>query len=169
MKSKNEVYRFLSSEVKAYLSSYETMTVYHLRDLFSGSKKIILAQQVKQISVPFFDGLSIQSMLTFASLYPEVLKRLPVDKETLQLPRQYIANVIYTIVGEPFAVWVDTMINNRHDKVTNEKNMMVEMDPVIHSILQKSKIVSSKFLQIFPLHDALIKFISTYSCEKKHS
>ena len=41
MKSKNEVYRFLSSEVKAYLSSYETMTVYHLRDLFSGTKKII--------------------------------------------------------------------------------------------------------------------------------
>ena len=40
-KSKREVYRFLSSEVKAYLPSYETVTIWHLRDLASGKKRLL--------------------------------------------------------------------------------------------------------------------------------
>ena len=36
-----EVYRFLASEVKAYLPSYDTVTVWHLRDLAMGAKTII--------------------------------------------------------------------------------------------------------------------------------
>ena len=35
MQSKREVYRFLETEVKCYLSSYETMTIWHLKDLVS--------------------------------------------------------------------------------------------------------------------------------------
>ena len=31
-----QVYRFLTAEVKAYVSSYDTVTIYHLRDLASG-------------------------------------------------------------------------------------------------------------------------------------
>ena len=44
-----EVYRFLSSEVKAYLPSYETVTVWHLRDLAMGVKRIIYSDKVKLI------------------------------------------------------------------------------------------------------------------------
>ena len=47
-----EVYRFLSSEVKAYLPSYETVTVWHLRDLAMGVKRIIYSDRVKHIDVP---------------------------------------------------------------------------------------------------------------------
>ena len=165
MKSKNEVYRFLASEVRAYLSSYETMTVYHLRDLFSGQKKLILAEEVKHISVPFFEGLKIEEMLKFAFSYEEVFKRLPVEKEILQLPRQYIANVIYTIVGKPFSNWVDLKIAERHQKVTSEKNMMVELDPAIAKILQKSTIVSSKYTLISALCIYLI--ILSYLCSRE--
>ena len=38
MSSKVELYRFMATEVKAYLPSYETVTVFHLRDLASGTK-----------------------------------------------------------------------------------------------------------------------------------
>ena len=31
-------------------------------------------------------------------------------KELDKLPRQYIANVIYTLIGEPFNVWVEQQI-----------------------------------------------------------
>jgi hypothetical protein len=47
-----EVYRFLSSEVRAYLPSYETVTVWHLRDLAMGVKNIINCDDVKFIDVP---------------------------------------------------------------------------------------------------------------------
>ena len=49
-----EVYRFLSSEVKAYLPSYETVTVWHLRDLAMGVKTIIPCDDIKFIDVPQF-------------------------------------------------------------------------------------------------------------------
>jgi hypothetical protein len=55
-----EVYRFLSSEVRAYLPSYETVTVWHLRDLAMGVKTIIKCDAVKVIDVPQFEGLAIQ-------------------------------------------------------------------------------------------------------------
>lgn len=37
--SKKECFNFLSVDCKAYLSSYETVTIYFLKDLISGSKK----------------------------------------------------------------------------------------------------------------------------------
>ena len=55
-----EVYRFLSSEVRAYLPGYETVTVWNLRDLAMGVKTIIKCDAVKVIDVPQFEGLAIQ-------------------------------------------------------------------------------------------------------------
>ena len=57
-----EVYRFLSSEVRAYLPSYETVTIWHLRDLAMGVKRIINCDDVKVINVPQFEGLTIQDI-----------------------------------------------------------------------------------------------------------
>lgn len=50
--SKREVYRFLSTEVKMYLDSYETMTIWHLRNLASGKKKWISCSDIKTINIP---------------------------------------------------------------------------------------------------------------------
>ena len=44
--SKREVYRFLTAEARVYLPSYETVTVWHLRDLASGVKIIIKCEDV---------------------------------------------------------------------------------------------------------------------------
>ena len=38
-KSKREVYNFLTIDVKAYLPSYDTISIYFLKDLVSGQKK----------------------------------------------------------------------------------------------------------------------------------
>ena len=45
--SKPEVYRFLATEVGAYLSSYNTVTVWHLRDICAGKRRIIYSKDVK--------------------------------------------------------------------------------------------------------------------------
>ena len=45
----------------------------------------------------------MEKMLEYAEMYPEVKRALPSgEKEIDKLPRQYIANIINTIVGEPF-------------------------------------------------------------------
>ena len=84
------------------------MTIWHLRDLAAGKRKRIKCEDVKVLPVPQFEGLTIEDMLTYARARAEVMKALPiVDKEIEKLPRQYIANVIYTIVGDAFAEWVE--------------------------------------------------------------
>ena len=57
--SKREVWRFLSCDVGAYLASYQTMTIFHLRDIVAKKRKLIKCKEVKVINVPNFDGLSI--------------------------------------------------------------------------------------------------------------
>ena len=69
---------------------------------------------------------------------------LPIEAEIHHLHRQYLANVIYTIVGEAFADWVDALITERNRKVTVESNEMVKMDPRVAAIFRASTTTSSK-------------------------
>lgn len=65
-RSKREVFRFLSNEVGAYLSSYETMTVWHLKDLAANNRRIIKCTAVKVMDVPQYEGLAIEKILMWA-------------------------------------------------------------------------------------------------------
>ncbi len=51
-KSKNELYRFLASECGAYLPHVDLVTIWHLRDLMWGKKKIIKESAIKHINLP---------------------------------------------------------------------------------------------------------------------
>lgn len=37
-----------------------------------------------------------------------------MERERFALPRGYIANLIFTIVGQPFKDWVDKIVRIRH-------------------------------------------------------
>ena len=114
--SKREVFRFLTHDLGAYLSTYETMTIFHMRDLVSGDRKRIKAIDVKTITVPHFERLKIETMLEFGGQYRDVVEALPeIRRDVDKLPRAYIANVIYTLVGEPFRDWVEDRVNERHE------------------------------------------------------
>ena len=102
-----QIYRFLTAEVHAYLSSFETMTIFHLRDLASGKRQIIKCDAVKVFQVPHYEGLTIEDMLSFARPYPNVLACLPIEQREIEkLPREYISNVCHTLIGQPFVQWV---------------------------------------------------------------
>ena len=64
--SKREVYRFVAVDCGAYVSSMETMTVWHLRDLASKKRTMIKAKDISHIEVPQFEGLAIEQILDFA-------------------------------------------------------------------------------------------------------
>jgi hypothetical protein len=52
------------------------------------------------ITIPFFEGLKIEAMLQYAEMRPDVMVCLPtVLREREKLPRSYIGNLIYTVVG----------------------------------------------------------------------
>ena len=57
---------------------------------------------MKQMHVPMYKGLTIDNMLAEGRRSPEVNNYLPDEKDLHRLPRQWLANVIYTLVGEEF-------------------------------------------------------------------
>ena len=120
--SKREVYRFLTSEALIYLPPYETVTVFHMRDIVAGKRKMIKQSDVRVISVPFFEGLSIDKMLLWSENRVEnVMEVFPIIKREIdKLPRAYIANCIFTLTGQAFQNWVNKMVNERNAKVARE-------------------------------------------------
>jgi hypothetical protein len=105
--SKTEVYRFLASECDCFLDQPQSHTIFHLKDIVSGKRRMLKSTEVKHLFVPQFDSLSTAKMLNWAKAHPEVFQALPrVQAEIEMLHRQYVVNVIYTIVGESFADWV---------------------------------------------------------------
>ena len=65
--------------------------------------------------------------------YPEVAYYLPEAKELPKVPRQWLANVIFSIVGQPFADWVDSVIQMRNSKIVANDNKFVAMDPEVYA------------------------------------
>jgi len=58
--------------VKAYLPHPDVVTIFHLRDLAAGKRLKIKCDDVKVLTVPHYEGLSIAKMLEFAGSYPMV-------------------------------------------------------------------------------------------------
>ena len=94
--------------------------------------------------VPMYKGLTIDNILAEGRKFPEVENYLPDEKDLHRLPRQWLANVIYTIVGEEFQNWVTECIRNRNDHIAEKQNLIVELDPVIAAAFNNSLNISSK-------------------------
>ena len=87
-KDKREVYHMLSHDMGVYLSSYDTMTIWHMRDLASGTCTRIKGTDVCHLNVPQYDGLTVEKFIAYAKQFPQVMKCLPaVEKEVEKLPR----------------------------------------------------------------------------------
>ena len=65
-RDKTEVYHFLTHDVGAYLSSYDSMTIWHMRDIISGNRKMIKGNDSKHLAVPQYEGLKIETFYEYA-------------------------------------------------------------------------------------------------------
>ena len=81
-KSKPEVFKFIASDCGIYVPSYKVCTIDHLREIAGNKRKIIYAKDVRWITVPNYEGLTMQDILNFGSRYPDVARALPsIDRE----------------------------------------------------------------------------------------
>jgi len=69
---------------------------------------------------------------------------LPVEQEIYKLPKQWIVNVCYKIIGDRFEKWIMLKIHERNDKLAETKNLMISIDPEIAKIFNSSNFVSCK-------------------------
>ena len=51
-RSKREIYNFLATDVGVYLPPYDNVTIYFIKDLLFGRKKMLSTKMVKTIHIP---------------------------------------------------------------------------------------------------------------------
>ena len=155
-KSKREVYTFLTIDGNAYLSAFDTVTVYFLKDLVAGNKKckcapngnmlVVNCDNVRYVNVPQYEGLSQQQICDFlAKASAEMARYMPDELcEIKKLPRGWIINVGASVVGKPFLDWIKQKISERNTKQEREKNLLIKMDPQLAIAFNNSTYHSSK-------------------------
>ena len=64
-------------------------------------------KDVKHLHVPYYETLTVVKIMNFAaSNFPELAVFFPCFKEQAKLPRQWVINIIYSRIGEPFNLFV---------------------------------------------------------------
>ena len=117
-----------------------------MRDLVTGKRRIIKSKDIKNIGVPQYEGLSTADILDYSKDYPTVAEALPSEpREVDKLHRQYVINVVYTLVGDPFRLWMEGVMQARDAKIKEERNLGIDLDPEILRIFRNSTAVSSKY------------------------
>ena len=71
-----------------------------------GKRKFITCDDIRTLACPQYEGLSIESILEEATQDKRVKTYLPDERDMHKVPRQWIVNIVYMIVGEPFSKWV---------------------------------------------------------------
>ena len=137
------MYRLLTVDVGYYLPPYKSINVYFMKDLMAKRKRAIKINDVKHLYAPQYDSLSISKILDFAAAYPSVEEHLPDPRDIPMLPRQWLLNVCYCIIGPDFAEFVRGQIENRNTKLAERNDMNVEIDPEILAVIQASTHVST--------------------------
>ena len=137
-------YHFATVECRAYLPAYENVTIYFLKQLVAGKKKFLHADRVQHLSVPHYEGLDLREFFAQAAQHPETAAYFPDDDEFRKLTRQWVINVTYTLVGRPFADWVQAKMAARNQQLVARRDLGIEMDPEVFRAFQASTHVSSK-------------------------
>ena len=92
------------------MPTYHHVSIWLLKDMATGKVLRIPADRAKHLSVPYYESLTVEKMLAWAAKCQDgvALKYLPENKLDLRsLPRQYICNVLYTILEDDFLKWRD--------------------------------------------------------------
>ena len=97
------------------------------------------------MTVPQFENLTVKDIIAKAGQFPECELYFPESKDYHKLPRQWIINTIYTLVGEPFAKWVQKRVDVRHRKMQIARKTIVKVDARVAAAIKASKQISGKY------------------------
>jgi hypothetical protein len=54
---------------------------------------------------------------------------LPILKELEKIPKQWLCNLLYSVIGDDFARWVSERIKERNERVTVLRDLNINIDP----------------------------------------
>ena len=155
-KSKAEIYRFITLELQAYLPSQNVITLYFISDLLSGKKKVlsffsfyffvqfIKGTDVKHTVAPMYESISCEAMFDFAKQFPQTDQYFPSDLEKKKLPRQWVVNVLHSLLKDQFKSWIFQRVEERNRRLLIERQQQIEIQPSFLEAFNNSSFVSSR-------------------------
>ena len=69
------------------------------------------------MSVPQYEGLSIDKIIEKGREHRDLERYLPEERDLDRLPRQWIASVVRGLLKTEFDLWVDEIIEKRNENV----------------------------------------------------
>ena len=90
------------------------------------------------LCVPQYENLSIERIIQTARKDSQISLYLPEDRDMHKVPRQWLINVVYTVIGEPFRAWVTNEIAHRNEELAKKQKLHIEMNPEVTRALHSS-------------------------------
>ena len=87
------------------------------------------ADDVKNLFAPVYKGLAIENFLEKAYQSEIVMLHLPDKRDLHRVPRQYIINIMHSLLGEPIRIMVKEAVKARNDLVAENRNLLIHLDP----------------------------------------
>ena len=84
-------------------------------------------------------------MLGFLQQHRQVMEYLPIAKEIMKLPKQFLVNVMYSVIGDAFADWVKQRVVARNIKIVEVQQLGINMDPEVAAAFTSSTAISSMY------------------------
>ena len=141
-KSKKEVYNLLYNEGDVYLPLIEDVHHKFISQILVGDKRYLKCSQIKVCSVPQLKGLRVEDLLKFAEENIDIKGYLP-DYEYRKLPnRQWLCNMLNTLIGEKFKLYMKNVMKERVKHFINKRKMSVKDLPKFINIFKKSESIS---------------------------
>ena len=69
---------------------------------------------------------------------------MPIQRELHKISREWIYNVIATVLGDVFTDWVKDLIDDRNEDIRDKRKLDIELDPDVAEAFRASTAVSSK-------------------------
>ena len=102
-------------------------------------------EKVKTLNVPYYENLTLAHIWKFAADHPEVNKFLPAEEDRDDLPRSWVVNVLFSVLGGKFAKWINRQMEARNKLRLKDQNKEAVMLPKFAASFRASTDISCKY------------------------
>ena len=141
-RSKTEPYNLLRRDGQLYLPPLQDATQKFLGSLLLGHKKRLNGSEVKVVKIPQYEELRVKNILRFAENLVDIDSYTPKYDYPKELNREWLCNVINSLIPVYFKAYIDLKIEFRKRKVIQNQNLMITAKREFIDIFKASKSVS---------------------------
>ena len=86
---------------------------------------------VRILFCPHYEGLTCEDIWEFTNKYPNCQQYWPDERDRVKIPRAWLVNMCFTVIGSDFEEFVSMRVADRNQKLLVDREMMVEVDEAV--------------------------------------